>query len=86
MKYITFTQNFAQNKTKINLKLSYISSLTLLVMSKQDFKTKIIVSYLIFNWEMYIYTTIFLSNRNKKQRGQESIVTVANLSSLSSSG
>lgn len=78
MKYIIFTQNFVQNKIKINLKLIYVSLLTLLVMSKKDFKTKIIVSYLIFNWEMYIYTTILSSNRNKKQTGKESIVTVAN--------
>lgn len=78
MKYIIFTQNFVQNKIKINLKLIYVSLLTLLVMSKKDFKTKIIVSYLIFNWEMYIYTTILSSNRNKKQTGKESIVKVAN--------
>lgn len=44
MKYIIFTQNFVQNKIKINLKLIYVSLLTLLVMSKKDFKTTLFLT------------------------------------------
>ena len=65
MKYIIFTQNFVQNKIKINLKLIYVSLLTLLVMSKKDFKTTLFLTgKCIFIQQFYHQT----ETNNKQER------------------